>query len=228
MIKAFLAAFCPHCPHLSSSIPPGICPHCLRHFLAISIRQYPQLATRHSVALPHYFHVTLTQDFPATFIWNVDLPSQGIVRQVGDPNGSISLPSAQPTCPTDMRGWWVGVQMIVTSLMNYLQALPCGILPALLPRFSRDIATSFSRDIHLERGPALSGHCEAGGLSQWKHFPSICTANMPHRYAWLVGGCADDCHEPDEISVQYFVLLRNLLPNNTIFVTTATIGRLCI
>ena len=67
------------------------------------------------------------------------------------------------------------------------------------PRFSRDIATSFSRDIHLERGPALSGHCEAGGRSQWKHFPSICTANMPHRYAWLVGGCADDCHEPDEL-----------------------------
>ena len=96
-----------------------------------------------------------------------------------------------------MRGWWVGVQMIVTSLMNYLQALPCGILPALLPRFSRDIATSFSRNIHLERGHALSGHCEAGGLSQWKHFPSICTANMPHRYAWLVGGCADDCHEPE-------------------------------
>ena len=119
LIKAFLAAFCPHCPHLSSSIPPGICPHCLRHFLAISIRQYPQLATRHSVALPHYFHVTLTQDFPATFIWNVDLPSQGIVRQVDCPNGSISLPSAQPTCPTDMRGWWVGVQMIVTSLMKF-------------------------------------------------------------------------------------------------------------
>ena len=67
------------------------------------------------------------------------------------------------------------------------------------PRFSHDIATSFSRDIHLERGPALSGHCEAGGRSQWKHFPSICTANMPHRYAWLVGGCADDCHEPDEL-----------------------------
>ena len=65
------------------------------------------------------------------------------------------------------------------------------------PRFSHDIATSFSRDIHLERGPALSGHCEAGGLSQWKHFPSICTANMPHRYAWPVGGCADDCHEPE-------------------------------
>ena len=65
------------------------------------------------------------------------------------------------------------------------------------PRFSHDIATSFSRDIHLARGPALSGHCEAGGLSQWKHFPSICTANMPHRYAWLVGGCADDCHEPE-------------------------------
>ena len=143
--------------------------------------------------------MTLPPAFPATFIWNEDLPSQGIVRQVGDPNGSISLPSAQPTCHTDMRGWWVGVQMIVTSLMNYLQALPCGILPALLPRFSRDIATSFSRDIHLERGPALSGHCEAGGLSQWKHFPSICTANMPHRYAWLVGGCADDCHEPDEL-----------------------------
>ena len=134
--------------------------------------------------------------------------------------------------------------MIVTSLMNYLQAPHCDIPPALPqnfhvafqwesariapPRFSRDIATSFSRDIHLERGPALSGHCEAGGRSQWKHFPSICTANMPHRYAWLVGGCADDCHEPDEISVQYFVLVRNLLPNNTIFVTTATIGRLCI
>ena len=143
--------------------------------------------------------MTLPPAFPVTFIWNGDLPSQGIVRQVGDPNGSISLPSAQPTCPTDMRGWWVGVQMIVTSLMNYLQALPCGILPALLPRFSRDIATSFSRDIHLERGHALSGHCEAGGRSQWKHFPSICTANMPHRYAWLVGGCADDCHEPDEL-----------------------------
>ena len=106
-------------PKLSRSIPVGICPHCLRHFLAISIRQYPQLATRHSVALPHYFHVTLTQDFPATFIWNGDMPSQGIVRQVGDPNGSISLPSAQPTCPTDMRGWWVGVQMIVTSLMKF-------------------------------------------------------------------------------------------------------------
>ena len=149
--------------------------------------------------LPQDFPMTLPPAFPATFIWNGDLPSKGIVRQVGCPNGSISLPSAQPTCPTDMRGWWVGVQMIVTSLMNYLQALPCGILPALLPRFSRDIATSFSRDIHLERGPALSGHCEAGGLSQWKHFPSICTANMPHRYAWLVGGCADDCHEPDEL-----------------------------
>ena len=156
--------------------------------------------------------MTLTQDFPAAFSWNVDLPSQGIVRQVDCPNGSISLPSAQPTCPTDMRGWWVGVQMIVTSQMNYLQALPCGILPALPPNFPvafqqdsarivlnfpRDIATSFSRDIHLERRPALSGHCEAGGLSQWKHFPSICTANMPHRYAWLVGGCADDCHEPE-------------------------------
>ena len=65
------------------------------------------------------------------------------------------------------------------------------------PRFSHDIATSFSRNIHLERGHALSVHCEAGGRSQWKHFPSICTANMPHRYAWLVGGCADDCHEPE-------------------------------
>ncbi|MDY5262646.1 MAG: hypothetical protein SPJ47_05475, partial [Candidatus Cryptobacteroides sp.] len=42
-----------------------------------------------------------------------------------------------------MRGWWVDVQMIVTSLMNYLQATPCGIPPALLPRFSRDIAHSF-------------------------------------------------------------------------------------
>ena len=133
------AAFRPHCPRhfLATSIRhypqlaprhsaalakhflAGICPHCLRHFLAISIRQYPQLATRHSVALPHYFHVTLTQDFPSTFIWNGDLPSQGIVRQVGCPNGSISLPSAQPTCPTDMRGWWVGVQMIVTSLMKF-------------------------------------------------------------------------------------------------------------
>ena len=70
------------------------------------------------MALPHYFHVTLTQDFPATFIWNGDMPSQGIVRQVGDPNGSISLPSAQPTCPTDMRSKWVGVQMIVTSLIK--------------------------------------------------------------------------------------------------------------
>ena len=149
--------------------------------------------------LPQDFPMTLPPAFPATFIWNGDLPSQGIVRQVGYPNGSISLPSAQPTCPTDMRGWWVGVQMIVTSLMNYLQALPCGILPALLPRFSRDIATSFSRDIHLERGHVLSGHCEAGRLSQWKHFPSICTAIMPHRYAWQVGGCADDCHEPNEI-----------------------------
>ena len=58
---------------------------------------------------------------------------------------------------------------------------------------------SLLRDIHLERGHALSGHCEAGGLSQWKHFPSICTAIMPHRYAWQVGGYADDCHEPDEI-----------------------------
>ena len=106
------------------------------------------------MALPHYFHVTLTQDFPATFIWNGDLPSQGIVRQVGCPNGSISLPSAQPTCPTDMRGWWVGVQMIVTSLMNYLQALPCGILPALPPNFpvafqqdSARIVLNFPRDI---------------------------------------------------------------------------------
>ena len=183
---------------------------------------------RHSARIVLNFPRDIAHSFPVTFIWNGDLPSQGSVRQVGCPNGSISLPSAQPTCPTDMRGWWVGVQMIVTSLMNYLQATPCGIPPALLPRFSRDIATSFSRNIHLERGHALSGHCEAGGLSQWKHFPSICTANMPHRYAWLVGGCADDCHEHDEISVQYFVLLRNLLPNNTIFVTTATIGRLCI
>ena len=131
------------------------------------------------------------------------------------------------------------------------QGFPCGIPPALpqafpcnihqtisttchaafsgiAPLFPRDIDPRFSRDIHLERGHALSGHCEAGGRSQWKHFPSICTANMSHRYAWLVGGCADDCHEPDEISVQYFVLVRNLLPNNTIFVTTATIGRLCI
>ena len=189
---------------------------------------FPVAFPRESARIVLNFLRDIAHSFPVTFIWNGDMPSQGIVRQVGDPNGSISLPSAQPTCPTDMRGWWVGVQMIVTSLMNYLQALPCGILPALLPRFSRDIATSFSRDIHLERGPALSGYCEAGGLSQWKHFPSICTANMPHRYAWLVSGCADDCHEPDEISVQYFVLLRNLLPNNTIFVTTATIGRLCI
>ena len=122
-------------------------PHCPRHFLATSIRHYPQLAPRHSAALakhflagicPHWsqaFPVTLPPAFPATFIWNGDLPSQGIVRQVGCPNGSISLPSAQPTCPTDMRGWWVGVQMIVTSLMNYLQALPCGILPALPPNF---------------------------------------------------------------------------------------------
>ena len=176
---------------------------------------------RHSARIVLNFPRDIAHSFPVTFIWNGELPSHGIVRQVGCPNGSISLPSAQPTCPTDMRGWWVGVQMIVTSLMNYLQALPCGILPALppnfpvafqqdsariaSPRFSHDIATSFSRDIHLERGPALSGHCEAGGLSQWKHFPSICTANMPHRYAWLVGGCADDCHEhgiPPRITAQ--------------------------
>ena len=117
-----------HSASIAHSIPVGICPHCLRHFLAISIRQYPQLATRHSVALPHYFHVTLTQDFPATFIWNGDLPSQGIVRQVGCPNGSISPPSAQPTCHTDMRGWWVGVQMIVTSQKSRHASLRSGIV----------------------------------------------------------------------------------------------------
>ena len=70
---------------------------------------------------------------------------------------------------------------------------------ASVTRHSVGIAPKLSRDIHLERGHALSGHCEAGRLSQWKHFPSICTAIMPHRYAWQVGGYADDCHEPDEI-----------------------------
>ena len=102
--------------------------------------------TRHSAGIAPAFSVT--------FIWNGDMPSQGIVRQVGWPNGSISLPSAQPTCHTDMRGWWVGVQMIVTSLMNYLQALPCGILPALPPNFpvafqqdSARIVLNFPRDI---------------------------------------------------------------------------------
>ena len=87
------------------------------------------------------------------------------------------------------------------------------------PRFSHDIATSFSRNIHLERGHALSGHCEAGGLSQWKHFPSICTAIMPHRYAWQVGWCADDCHEhgiPPRITAQRDSL-NTIMKNASVF-----------
>ena len=87
------------------------------------------------------------------------------------------------------------------------QGFPCGIPPALPQNLFRYIGQAFPcsitpsllRDIHLERGHVLSGHCEAGRLSQWKHFPSICTAIMPHRYALQVGGCADDCHEPNEI-----------------------------
>ena len=141
-------------------------------------------------ALPPNFPVAFQQDsarivlnfprdiahsFPVTFIWNGDLPSQGIVRQVGCPNGSISLPSAQPTCPTDMRGWWVGVQMIVTSLMNYLQALPCGILPALPPNFhvafqweSARIASGISLQY-----PSDNIHNLPRGI-QW-HCPTIST-----------------------------------------------------
>ena len=92
---------------------------------------FASTSLRESASIVLNFPRDIAHNFPATFIWNGDLPSQGIVRQVGDPNGSISLPSAQPTCHTDMRGWWVGVQMIVTSLMNYLQAPPCGNLPAL-------------------------------------------------------------------------------------------------
>ena len=85
--------------------------------------------------------------------------------------------------------------------------------------FLRDIAPSLSRDIHLERGHALLGHCEAGGLSQWKHFPSICTAIMPHRYAWQVSGCADDCHEhgiPPRITAQRDSL-NTIMKNASVF-----------
>ena len=47
------------------------------------------------------------------------------------------------------------------------------------------------------RGYAISGRCRAGCLSRWKQFPAIWTANLPHRYVKQVGGCPDECHEPD-------------------------------
>ena len=42
---------------------------------------------------------------------------------------------------------------------------------------------------------AITSHCGASRVSQWKGNVSICTAYRPHRYVEQWGGCADECHE---------------------------------
>ena len=42
---------------------------------------------------------------------------------------------------------------------------------------------------------AITRHCGAARVSQWKGNVSICTAYMPHSYVERWGGCADECHE---------------------------------
>ena len=52
--------------------------------------------------LPASGNVKLLSNLPRDIHLDGDMPFQAVVGQVACPDGSNSLPSGQPTCPTDM------------------------------------------------------------------------------------------------------------------------------